>query len=855
EIVVVCLQYTLDEFNDEKDEPTGGDEIPDYKQVQFLYAAGEHGSVAPVREIVTIDGSDYTDVAVSAELGSEATAEEGYALDKWTYEANSDANAEAALNQEGSKILPAVENADGGKTYTFEASFAEDKKGDEDDGGEDDIPDKYQVFVEFRSANEEQGTVTGKIRQTFTFEEESGDVAPTLNGVRIWPKLNYTFDYWVRDNGTERLDNAQVQRVIENVSGGTTIVFTANFALDMWTDAEETEDPDDEDTDVTGDGIPDYRQFRVIYLSEDLKMGAVKPEVEIFTLNDDIAEYAAKGSSAIAKPHYAFDHWNYDGDATADFDPSQVTIAPKLSKVTGGETYTFSAAFGEDNDVDPGVDPDPDIPGDEVPDVHQAVVTYRVVGGFWADGTDADIQKVFTLREYKQDEATGKWEWTDLVPVPTLGEIPEVTPSDAHTGAWDAEISAETPVTKDVIYTYTFTPLPTYSVSYDLNGGIGAQNVDYSTVHVVEGTVITVKAAPVQEGSLFKGYLVGETTYQPGDSITVTADVELVAQWELVVPGTGTITLTKVDSADNSTTLPNVMFELYNADGTQVGTYTTDKNGEVTVEDLPAGEHYWVEIRPAEGYQLDSRKYEFTVNGGQTTDIVIENTRTPVPEVFSGEHYAYIIGKNDGLVHPEDNITRAEVATIFFRMLDEETRNKYMTKTNSFSDVNEGMWFNAAVSTMAAMGIVNGTPDGTFQPHKNITRAEFAAIAARFDTNGNTTGVSFSDIYGHWAQKEINIAANNGWVLGYVNGEFKPDQDISRAEAMAMVNRVLQRIPQGQEDLLPEMVTWPDNMDTTKWYYLTVQEATNSHGHERKPNGYEVWTELKEVPDWAALER
>ena len=151
--------------------------------------------------------------------------------------------------------------------------------------------------------------------------------------------------------------------------------------------------------------------------------------------------------------------------------------------------------------------------------------------------------------------------------------------------------------------------------------------------------------------------------------------------------------------------------------------------------------------------------------------------------------------------------------------------------------------------------IINGYPDGDFHPNANITRAEFAAIAARFDSNANTTGVSFTDIYGHWAQKEINIAANNGWILGYENGEFRPNQNIIRAEAMAMVNRVLQRIPESKEDLLDAMVKWSDNMDTTKWYYLTVQEATNSHDYGRKNNGYEYWTKITEVPDWAALER
>jgi hypothetical protein len=260
-------------------------------------------------------------------------------------------------------------------------------------------------------------------------------------------------------------------------------------------------------------------------------------------------------------------------------------------------------------------------------------------------------------------------------------------------------------------------------------------------------------------------------------------------------------------------------------------------------------------MRPAEGYMLDRSKHEFTVFGGTNSVISVSNTRTPLPEVFSGEHYAYVIGYNDGLVHPESNITRAEVATIFFRLLDDSTRAKYMTKTNNFTDVEKGMWFNTAVSTMAAMGIVNGYPDGNFHPDDYITRAEFAAIAARFDSKGNTTGASFSDIYGHWAQKEINLAYNNGWILGYEDGSFKPNQNIVRAEAMTLINRVLQRVPERKSDLLDNMITWPDNMDTSKWYYLAVQEATNSHDYNRKKNGYEYWTELRKNRDWAALER
>ena len=155
---------------------------------------------------------------------------------------------------------------------------------------------------------------------------------------------------------------------------------------------------------------------------------------------------------------------------------------------------------------------------------------------------------------------------------------------------------------------------------------------------------------------------------------------------------------------------------------------------------------------------------------------------------------------------------------------------------------------------MAAMGIISGYPNGEFRPNANITRAEFAAIAARFDADGNTTGASFTDIYEHWAKKEINIAANNGWVLGYEDDTFRPNQFISRAEAMAMVNRVLQRLPESAADLQNGMVCWPDNADPSKWYYLAVQEATNSHYYFRKLNDFETWIDIREVRDWTELE-
>ena len=220
------------------------------------------------------------------------------------------------------------------------------------------------------------------------------------------------------------------------------------------------------------------------------------------------------------------------------------------------------------------------------------------------------------------------------------------------------------------------------------------------------------------------------------------------------------------------------------------------------------------------------------------------------------DHFAYIIGYPDGTVQPGGQITRAEVATIFFRLLTDDVRDENLTKTNRYSDVAATSWYNTAVSTLSSMGIITGYPDGTFRPNAAITRAEFATIAARFDNDGDKTAAKFSDIATHWAKDEISIAYNNGWINGYPDGTFGPQRDITRAETMTLVNRVLNRQPETEDDLLPNMAVWTDNANPKAWYYLAVQEATNSHYYEFKTNSkYEKWTELRETRDWSQLEK
>lgn len=228
-----------------------------------------------------------------------------------------------------------------------------------------------------------------------------------------------------------------------------------------------------------------------------------------------------------------------------------------------------------------------------------------------------------------------------------------------------------------------------------------------------------------------------------------------------------------------------------------------------------------------------------------------ETTPTKVPALLNGSnHFAYVVGYKDGNVRPQGNITRAETAAIFFRLLKEEVRSENLSKHNDFADVTEDSWYNTAVSTMAGMNILKGRTANSFVPQAPITRAEFAAICARFDSGKAEENSGFTDISGHWAEKEIERAATLGWVSGYTDGSFHPDAPITRAEAMTLINRVLCRMPETKADLLDSMTKWPDNQPGA-WYYLAVQEATNSHTYEQKDSKYETWTALTAEPDWS----
>ena len=234
----------------------------------------------------------------------------------------------------------------------------------------------------------------------------------------------------------------------------------------------------------------------------------------------------------------------------------------------------------------------------------------------------------------------------------------------------------------------------------------------------------------------------------------------------------------------------------------------------------------------------------------------VNGTLTMLEVLNKEDHFNYIIGTPEGLSLPTANVTRAEVATIFFRLMTDDARAKFDSLDNSFSDVAKGKWYNRAISTLAKAGIIKGDPAGTYRPGDPITRAEMAAIIARFG-DFKEGGKTFSDISGHWAQKYIELAASNGWINGNPDGTFKPNNKITRAETVAMINRVLNRQTESNDDLLPvsQMTNWSDNMDTAKWYYRDMQEATNNHKAERVGTSmYEKWTEKLPDIDWASYQ-
>ena len=407
--------------------------------------------------------------------------------------------------------------------------------------------------------------------------------------------------------------------------------------------------------------------------------------------------------------------------------------------------------------------------------------------------------------------------------------------------------------------------------TYELNANTKANN--YNITMYKGELVITAADSVAYKVEHYKQNLDGSYNDTPNDidPLSGTAGT-LTAAAAKDYPGftPGTVTQEKIKS--DGTTTVEIQYTRNSYTLTINYVYRDgSKAAESHIETILYGKDYSVTSPKISGYTADKLVVSGTMPADNRT-VTVTYTKNgghhprPKPTVEiedddalglnTTDHFAYIVGYGNGEVRPQNNITRAEVATIFFRLLTDDVRDENLTKTNRYSDVAATSWYNTAVSTLSSMGIITGYPDGTFRPNAAITRAEFAAIAARFDHDGDKTAAKFSDIASHWAKDEISIAYNNGWITGYPNSTFGPQRDITRAEAMTLVNRVLDRQPETEDDLLPNMTVWTDNANPKAWYYLAVQEATNSHYYEFKTNSqYEKWTELRETRDWSQLEK
>ena len=425
--------------------------------------------------------------------------------------------------------------------------------------------------------------------------------------------------------------------------------------------------------------------------------------------------------------------------------------------------------------------------------------------------------------------------------------------------------------------------LQTYTVTYDANGGSGTMT-DKKSPYAYGAAATVLTNGFTRSRYTFTGWNTkadgSGDSYAEGDPIEMLGNVVLYAQWTRNSSHDNDddkyfFAIQKVDAQDGHA-LNDAKFELYQRDnrGNKLAAFrkTTSHWGpesgialfsvSATKTNEGGDTWYYREITAPEGYVLDTKEYEISATDFYHDDQskavakakTVRNYRGTTPDLLNdSDHFAYVIGYMDGNVRPYGLISRAETTTIFFRLLKDSVRDGNLLTSNTYTDVADDYWANTAISTMTGLGIVQGRSTTTFDPKAPITRAQFAAICARFDTGKSSGEQTFSDIQGHWAEKYIQRAAELGWIKGFEDGTFRPDTYITRAQAMTMINRVLNRIPEDESDLLPGMNVWPD-CNPGDWFYLAVQEATNSHDFEHKAGNYETWTGMNKDPDWTRYE-
>lgn len=415
----------------------------------------------------------------------------------------------------------------------------------------------------------------------------------------------------------------------------------------------------------------------------------------------------------------------------------------------------------------------------------------------------------------------------------------------------------------DVIILGEFVENDKLTVSYEYIGTppTNAPDLPQTTYHHPNQNV-TVADAPVLAGYTFSGWtseqvkaeeIVGGKFDMPNTDVVFKGYFERTAT-------TGYIAIEKqLIAPQGFNAIKEFSFKVYRVNGnshTYIDTVKVKANSVGYLEVTP-GNYYITEV------DADVYGYAHSVISSKDDNIVsvqlsdvstIKFTNAYVAvQLEKDDHFGYIIGYPDGTVRPDNYITRAEIATIFFRMLTDSSRAKVWSQTNDFTDVSADAWYNNAISTLANAGVLNGYADGTFRPNEYITRAELVKIATSFYGTSAGKDTHFSDTSGHWANDFIEAARELGFIDGYGDGTFRPNQLVTRAEAMKIINRTLDRVPH-KDHLHNDMIVWVDNKNRNKWYYAEVQEATNSHVYVWD-DVHEIWIRITDVRDWAALEK
>ena len=375
----------------------------------------------------------------------------------------------------------------------------------------------------------------------------------------------------------------------------------------------------------------------------------------------------------------------------------------------------------------------------------------------------------------------------------------------------------------------------TYTVTFNPKGGEVNPREKNVTFDAAYGELPT----PTRTGYTFNGWYLGDKEITKDSTVETAEDHTLTASWSI---NSHWLTIKYLNKSNGKELAPEYSQK-----------HDYDTTVKVKSPSIPGYKFYdrddetVVVTMPDEDVTRIVYYVRKTGNGGGTYDSPNKTKKTsPALTLNTADHFAFINGYPDGSVQPEGNVTRAETAAILYRIMGDDCQSYYKTTSCSYSDVARGDWFNTYVATLENAGVIVDTrTNGKFRPNDAITRAELASMIAQFAGLDSASAANFNDVGTiYWAAKEIAIAAKMGWINGYPDGSFRPNQNVTRAELMAMVNRALGRTPKSEDDLLSGMKTWSDNANTGAWYYLDVQEATNSHTYT-KSGTHETWKKLR----------